>query len=148
MNTPIDYPPVSSYLAVGDAAKAIAFYQAAFGATELYHMKMGDKIGHCELMINGTHFMLADEFPGMNKSPATLGGTAVTFCLIVADADAAIEKAVAAGATLLRPAANQFYGFRSGSVRDPFGHEWMLQHILEKLSPAEIQQRMDPTQSS
>ena len=98
-------------------------------------------------MINGTHFMLADEFPGMNKSPGTLGGTAVTFCLIVADADAAIEKALAAGATLLRPAANQFYGFRSGSVRDPFGHEWMIQHILEKLSPAEIQRRMDPSQA-
>ena len=142
MNTPIDYPPFSPYLAVHDAAAAIAFYKSAFGATELFHMKMGDKIGHCELNINGAHFMLADEFPGMNKTPKTLGGTPVTFCLIVENADAAVDKAVAAGATLVRAVADQFYGFRSGCVRDPFGHEWMIQHQTEKLSPAQMQQRM------
>lgn len=142
MNTPIDYPSFSPYLAVHDAAAAIEFYKAAFGAAELFRMKMGDKIGHCELTINGAHFMLADEFPGMNKTPQTLGGTPVTFCLIVENADAAVDKAIAAGATLVRALADQFYGFRSGSVRDPFGHEWMIQHQTEKLSPAQIQQRM------
>ena len=85
--------------------------------------------------------MLSDENPAWNKSPQTLGGTPVKFSLMVENADAAIAKAVAAGATPLMPATDMFYGFRSGSVRDPFGHEWMLQHEIEKVSPEEMQKR-------
>ena len=88
--------------------------------------------------------MLSEENPEWgNKAPATLGGTPVTFCLIVENADAALERAVAAGATMLTPAADQFYGFRSACVSDPYGHQWMLQHELEKVSLAELQKRWD-----
>lgn len=144
MNTPTDYPALSAYITVKDAAKAIEFYKAAFGATELFRLTMGDKnfVGHAELLINGTLVMLSEEFPGMNKSPQALGGTPVTFCLIMDNADAAFATAVAAGATVLRAVADQFYGFRSGCVTDPFGHQWMIQHQTEKLTPQQMQERM------
>lgn len=144
MNTPTDYPALSAYITVKDAAKAIDFYKAAFGATELFRLTMGgpDFIGHAELMINGTLIMLSEEFPGMSKSPSTLGGTAVTFCLMVENADAAFARALAAGATMLRAVADQFYGFRSGCVVDPFGHQWMIQHQFEKTTPQQMQERM------
>ncbi|MDB6004444.1 MAG: Glyoxalase/bleomycin resistance protein/dioxygenase [Prosthecobacter sp.] len=137
------YPSFSPYITVHDASKAIAFYNAAFGATERFRLAdaSSGKIGHAELDLQGNLLMLSDENPAWNKSPQTLGGTPVKFCLMVENADAAIEKAVAAGATALMPASDQFYGFRSGSVRDPFGHEWMLQHEIEKVSPEEMQKR-------
>ncbi len=137
------YPSFSPYITVHDASKAIAFYNAAFGATERFRLAdaSSGKIGHAELDLQGSLLMLSDENPAWNKSPQTLGGTPVKFCLMVDNADAAIEKAVAAGATPLMPASDQFYGFRSGSVRDPFGHEWMLQHEIEKVSPEEMQKR-------
>ncbi|WP_397383581.1 VOC family protein [Prosthecobacter sp.] len=137
------YPSFSPYITVHDASKAIAFYNAAFGATERFRLadESSGKIGHAELDLQGSLLMLSDENPAWNKSPQTLGGTPVKFCLMVENADAAIEKAVAAGATPLMPASDQFYGFRSGSVRDPFGHEWMLQHEIEKVSPEEMQKR-------
>jgi PhnB protein len=144
MSTPT-YPSFSPYITVHDAAKAIAFYHAAFGATERFRLAdaSSGKIGHAELTLCGSLLMLSDENPAWNKSPQTLGGTPVKFCLMVENADAAIAKAVAAGATPLMPASDQFYGFRSGSVRDPFGHEWMLQHEIEKVSPEEMQKRWD-----
>lgn len=143
MNTkPTDYPALSAYITVKDAAKAIEFYKAAFGAEELFHLKMGDVIGHAELWIGGTLLMLSEEFPGMNKSPLTLGDTPVTFCLIVDDADAGFEKALKAGATMERAVADQFYGFRSGCIKDPFGHRWMIQHQTEKVTPQQMQERM------
>jgi PhnB protein len=137
------YPSFSPYITVHDDSKAIAFYNAAFGATERFRLadESSGKIGHAELDLQGSLLMLSDENPAWNKSPQTLGGTPVKFCLMVENADAAIEKAVAAGATPLMPASDQFYGFRSGSVRDPFGHEWMLQHEIEKVSPEEMQKR-------
>ncbi len=137
------YPSFSPYITVHDASKAIAFYNAAFGATERFRLAdaSSGKIGHAELDLQGSLLMLSDENPAWNKSPQTLGGTPVKFCLMVENADAAIEKAVVAGATPLMPAGDQFYGFRSGSVRDPFGHEWMLQHEIEKVSPEEMQKR-------
>jgi len=137
------YPSFSPYITVHDASKAIAFYNAAFGATERFRLadESSGKIGHAELDLQGSLLKLSDENPAWNKSPQTLGGTPVKFCLMVENADAAIEKAVAAGATPLMPASDQFYGFRSGSVRDPFGHEWMLQHEIEKVSPEEMQKR-------
>ena len=151
MNTPTtDYPVLSPYLSVNDAAQAIVFYKAAFGATERYRLtdKKTGKVVHAELLIDGGLIMLAEENPQWsNKSPATLGGTAVTFCVMVKNTDAAFDRAVAAGATVLMPVADQFYGFRSCSVRDPFGHQWMLQHELEKVSPGEMQKRWDAMSS-
>jgi PhnB protein len=145
MSTPAtEYPVFSPYLCVRDAARAIKFYQAAFGATERFRLadQTSGKVGHAELLIQGALVMLSDENPQWgNKSPLTLGGSPVTFCLIVDDADAALARAVAAGATVLMPAADQFYGFRSASVADPDGHQWMLQHPIETVSPAELQKR-------
>lgn len=137
-----DYPPITPYLTVNDAAKAIAFYQTAFGAVELYHLAAPDgKIGHCEMTIGGQIFMLADEWHGMNKSPTMLGGVAAKFILVVPNADIAHQRALDAGATQTMPPCDMFYGWRAGCVRDPFGHEWTLQHQTEKLSPEAMQQR-------
>ncbi len=140
------YPTFSPYLTIRDAAQAIAFYQVAFGATESLRLtdKTTGKIIHAEILVHGSLVMLSDENPQWgNTSPLTLGGTPVTFCLMVENADAAVARAVAAGATVLMPAADQFYGFRSATVRDPYGHVWMLQHEIEKLSPADLQARWD-----
>lgn len=146
MKTPAKYPPMSPYLTVKDAAKAIAFYTAAFGATELFRLADASTgtIGHAEIMINGSHFMLADENPAWgNRSPLTLGGTAVKLCLMVENTDAAVERASAAGATIEMAPADMFYGFRCAALRDPFGHQWMIQHEIEKVSPEEMQRRWD-----
>lgn len=144
MNTP-EYPAFSPYITVQDAAKAIAFYQEAFGATERFRLVDAStgKVGHAELNLQGGLLMLSDENPAWNKSPQTLGGTPVKFCLMVENADAAVAKAAAAGATVIMPAADMFYGFRTGSVSDPFGHIWLLQHEIEKMSPEEMQKRWD-----
>jgi len=147
MNTKsFNYPPMSPYLTVKGASKAIEFYQAAFGATELFRLTDASTgtVGHAEIMINGIHFMLSDENPAWgNKSPQSLGGTAVTFSLMVENADAAAERARTAGATVEMPPTDMFYGFRSASISDPFGHKWMLQHEIEKVSPEEMQKRWE-----
>ena len=145
MNTsPHNYPPMSPYLTVRDASKAIEFYQSAFGATELYRLTdpASGKIGHAEIMLNGSHFMLADEnLAWGNKSPQTLDGTAVKLCLMVENTDTATARASAAGATVEMPPCDMFYGFRCAAVRDPFGHKWMIQHEIEKVAPDEMQRR-------
>ncbi len=146
MSTTTDYPTFSPYLCVNDAAKAIEFYKVALSASERMRLTNSSdgKIGHAELSIHGQLVMLSEENPDWgNKSPRTLGGTPTSFCVMVENADAAVEKAIAAGATLLMPVADQFYGFRSGSIVDPFGHQWMLQHEIEKVSPEELQKRWD-----
>ena len=147
MNTDsFNYPPMSPYLTVKDANKAIEFYKAAFGATEIFRLADArtGAVGHAELMVNGSHIMLADENPAWgNKSPLSLGGTAVSFSLMVENADAAAERARAAGATVEMPPTDMFYGFRSASICDPFGHKWMLQHEIEKVSHEEMQKRWD-----
>lgn len=145
MNTPTTYPALSAYITVNGAAKAIEFYKAAFGAKELFRLTMGspDFVGHAELLIQNTLVMLSEEFPGMSKSPQTLGGTPVTFCLIVDNADESFAKAIEAGATAQRAVADQFYGFRSGCVVDPFGHVWMIQHQTERVTPQQMQERMN-----
>lgn len=151
MNNPISYPPMSPYLTVKDASRAIEFYQAAFGATEIFRLTdaASGTIGHAEIIINGSHFMLSDENPGWgNKSPLSLGGTAVTFSLMVENTDVAVERARVAGATVEMPPSNMFYGFRSAAISDPFGHRWMLQHEFEKVSPDEMQKRWDVMQAS
>lgn len=147
MSTPTtDYPSFSPYLCVRDAAQAIAFYQAAFGATERFRLtdKKSGKVVHAEVLIQGSLVMLSEENPQWgNKSPQALGGSPVTFCVTVPNADAACERAVAAGAKVLMPPSDQFYGFRSASLVDPYGHQWMLQHEIEKVSPEELQKRWD-----
>jgi uncharacterized glyoxalase superfamily protein PhnB len=134
-----------AYLRMKDAAKAIDFYQRAFGASEKFRLcEPSGRVGHAELDFGGTTLMLSDEFPEYGiRGPESLGGTTLTIHLHVDDADALIRRAVAAGATVVRPATDQFYGERSGTVRDPFGHEWNIGHEIEKLSAAEMQRRYD-----
>ena len=145
-STPSDYPTVISYLNVSDGAKAIEFYKQAFGAVERYRLTDGasGRIGHAELEINGSVIMLSSENPAWNnKSPLTLGGTSVKIVLMVKDTDASFAQATAEGATPLMPPADMFYGFRASAVRDPFGHEWMIQHQIEQVSAEEMQKRWD-----
>jgi PhnB protein len=131
------------YLHVNGAASAIAFYVEAFGAKEHYRLcEPSGRVGHAELDFGGTLVMLADEFPEYGfTGPSAERPTTVTLHLHVDDADAAIERAVAAGARLLRAPTTEFYGERSGRVRDPFGHEWSIGHEVEKVTPEEMQRR-------
>ncbi len=142
----LPYPGLMAYLTVREATKAIDFYKASFGATERYRLadpKSGI-IGHAELDLNGGVIMLSEENPTWGTtSPAALKGTPVKFCLMVENADAAIARAAAAGATVKMPATDMFYGYRSGAIVDPFGHEWMLQHEIEKIAPDEMQKRWE-----
>lgn len=132
-----------AYLIVDGAAKAIDFYTRAFGAREKFRLaEPGGRIGHAELDFGCTVIMLADAFPEFGlRDPKALGGTAVSIHLHVDDADAMIRRAVDAGATLEREPADQFYGERSGSVFDPFGHRWLIGHNIEEMSPEEMQRR-------
>jgi len=136
---------LTPYLIVKGAAEALDFYKEAFGAVE--EMRLTDpagRIGHAEIRIGQSPLMLADEHPEFGAlGPATLGGSPVTLHLEVADADAAADRAVAAGATLLRPVADQFHGNRSGMVADPFGHKWFLSAEIEAVSAEEMQRRYD-----
>lgn len=134
---------VYPYLRVHDAAAAIAFYEEAFGAQELFRLQEpGGRIGHAELRIGPATIMLADEYPQSGISgPRTLGGTTFSLHLHVSDVDAVFARAVGAGATIVRPLENQFYGERSGTVRDPFGHEWLLGGHIEDVTPEEMQRR-------
>lgn len=136
---------VFAYLRLRDAARAIEFYTRDFGAKEKFRLtEPGGKIGHAELELGGTTLMLSDEYPEMGiRGPASIGGTSFTIHLHVDDADALIRRAVEAGATIVRPASDQFYGERSGTVRDPFGHEWNIGHEIEQVTPAEMQRRYD-----
>ncbi len=130
-----------AYLHVADAAAAIEFYRQAFGATETFRLtEPGGRLGHAELVLGTTTLMLADEFPEYGiRGPQTIGDTSVTLHLHVDDADALIRRAVEAGAVLEREPADQFYGERSGSVRDPFGHRWTIGHSIETLTHDEMQ---------
>ena len=136
---------VFAYLRLRDAAKAIDFYTKAFGAKEKFRLtEPGGRIGHAELELGGSTLMLSDEYPEFGiYGPASIGGTSFTIHLHVDDADALIGRAVAAGATVIRPAVDQFYGERSGTVRDPFGHEWNIGHEIEQVTPQEMQRRYD-----
>lgn len=139
------YPPVIPAIAVNDASKAIEFYKTAFGAVELFRLidPESGKVGHAEMNLNGGMLMIADEYPAFNKTPQTLGGVSARFTLMVDNVDALTERAKAAGATVLRPPTTEFYGCRGASLRDPFGHEWMLQQVVEQVSPQEMQRRWD-----
>ncbi len=145
MSVAFSLPPLSPSLTVNDAASAIEFYKKAFGADERYRLvdPESGKIGHAELTFNGVLVMLGDEYPQFNKSPTTLGGTTIKLGLLFTDAAAALARTVAAGAEVLRPLTDEFYGHRSATVRDPFGHEWTISQEIEKVSPAEMQRRWD-----
>lgn len=135
---------LSPYLVCRNAASALEFYQAAFGAEEIFRMTdpADGRIGHAELRIAGALVMIADEYPDFGAiSPDTLGGTAVTLHLATEDADAATARAEAAGALVLRPPATQSFGERSAVLLDPFGHRWMLSQTIEALTPEEMQRR-------
>jgi PhnB protein len=144
---PDGYHSVTAYLSVRGAVEAIAFYKKAFGAVEIYRMEMpGGKLGHAELQIGDSRIMLADEFPDMPeavaRSPRSLGGTTFGMYLYLEDVDARFKRAVDAGATVKRPVTNQFYGDRSGTVEDPFGHVWTLSSHIEDVSSEEMKKRM------
>jgi PhnB protein len=140
---PDDYPRVIPYLIVDGAAAAIDFYTSVLGATERMRMPGPDgRIGHAELEIGDSMIMLADESPQMGiNGPKTIGGTPVTLHVYVEDADGAFERAVNAGATSLRPIADQFYGDRSGQFEDPFGHRWNVATHVEDVPPDEMEKR-------
>jgi PhnB protein len=144
---PQDYAGVTSYLIVRGAAKAIDFYKRAFGATELFRFPMGDRIGHAEIKIGGGVVMLADEMPDMgHKSPQALGGTPVSLMFYVPDVDAVFARALAAGGKAVKPLQDQFYGDRSGTLTDPFGHVWTVATHVEDVAPDEMDRRMKKMQ--
>ena len=140
---PKGYHTVTPYLIVQGAGKAIEFYRKAFGATEVFRMEGPEgKIGHAEIQIGDSRVMLADEYPDMGfMSPTSLGGSAVTLMIYVEDSDAVYQSALAAGAEIVKPIQDQFYGDRSGTVKDPFGHVWNLSTHKEDLSSEEIERR-------
>jgi PhnB protein len=139
---PKGYRTLTPYLALQGAGQAIEFYKKAFGAKERMRMNGPDgKVGHAELLIGDCVLMMADEFPGMNTSPATLKGTSVTLMLYVKDVDAAFKKALDMGATAVFPPADKFYGDRAGVVSDPFGHVWCLATHVEDVPPKEMAKR-------
>ena len=147
---PTGYAGVTPYLIIRDAARALEFYKKAFGAKELMRFPApGGKIGHAEIKIGDGVIMLADESPEMgHKSPQTLGGTAITLMFYVPDVDAQFAKAVAAGGTVKQALKDQFYGDRSGTITDPFGHIWTIATHKEDVSPEEMQRRMAAMPSS
>jgi PhnB protein len=140
---PPGYHTVTPYLVVRGAAQALDFYTRAFGATELFRMAdPSGKVGHAEIRIGDSNVMLADEFPEMGAvSPQTAGGSSVGLYLYVEDVDTLAVQAIAAGATVERPVEDQFYGDRSGTFRDPFGHKWTIATHIADLSPDEIEAR-------
>jgi uncharacterized glyoxalase superfamily protein PhnB len=138
-----DIHEVYPYLRVHDTGEAISFYTRAFGAEELFRLtEPSGRIGHAEIRIGPATIMLSDEFPESGiRGPRTLGGTTFAMHLHVNDVDAAFEQAVEAGATVVKALQDQFYGERSGTVRDPFGHEWILGGHIEDVSVQEMQRR-------
>jgi len=142
---PEGYHSVTPYLIVHDGQAAIEFYEKAFGATELLRLPTPDgKLMHAEIMVGDSVVMLADEQPENGfKSPRTLGGTASSILLYVEDVDRRFAEALGAGATALRNVEDQFYGDRSGTLEDPFGHLWTLATRVEDVPPEEIERRFE-----
>ena len=142
---PDGYSSVTPYLALKQAADAIEFYRRAFGAKERMRLVAPDgKVAHAELTIGDSVVMLADEHPEMNfRSPESFNGASITLHLYVKDVDASFRKATEAGAKPLRQVEDQFYGDRTGAVRDPFGHVWHLATHKEDLSSEEIARRAE-----
>jgi PhnB protein len=144
---PEGYNTLTVYLSVKGAARAIDFYKRALGAEEVYRLDMPDgRVGHAELQIGSSRLMLADEMPEMPdvvcRSPESLRGTTVGFNIYVADVDSQFKRALEAGGKQRRPLQNQFYGDRSGTLEDPFGHIWTIATHVEDVSPEELKRRM------
>lgn len=142
------YPGANSlnpYINIKGCSEAIEFYKKVFGAIEKLRLVMPDgKIAHAELEIEGSLLMMADENPDWGtKSPDTLGGNPVTLGLYVANVDQVFQKAIDAGATVIMPVKDEFYGDRTGQVLDPFGYKWMIATHIEVVSQEEMQIRMD-----
>ena len=147
---PDGYHSVTPYLMVDRAADAIAFYQEAFGATELFRMADGKgRVSHAEIRIGDSVVMLADTHPGtMCSGPRSLGGSTVALMLYLDNVDTVFARALKAGGKSLRPLANQFYGDRSGTLEDPFGHVWTVATHVEDVPPEEIERRLADMKSS
>jgi len=140
---PDGYHTIIPYLSIKGAAAAIEFYKEAFGATESMRLAQPDgRIGHAELQLGDSRIMLADEFPDLDfPSPLSLGGSPVHLHVYVPDVDAVVSRALAAGATLERPVEDQFYGDRTGTVADPYGHVWHVATHTEDVPPDELRRR-------
>ena len=142
---PEGYNSITPYLIIKGAAKAIEFYKSVFSATEVFRMDGPDgKIGHAELKIGDSRIMLADENPNMGAgyaSATSIGASPVSLYLYIPDVDRVVERAVAAGAKLLKPVQDQFYGDRSGFIQDPFGHLWGVATHVEDVAPQELEER-------
>ena len=141
---PEGYHSVTPYITVSNAARAIDFYQKAFGAKEIMRMNGPDgKIGHAELRIGDSVLMLADEMPGGGiRSPQSLHGTTAAIFLYVEGVDKIFNQAVSAGAKVDAPLENMFWGDRYGRLTDPFGHSWSLATHVEDVAPQEMEKRM------
>jgi len=140
---PAGYHTLTPYLVVKDGARALDFYKKAFGATVIVRMDgPGGKIGHAELKVGDSIFMLSDEMMG-NRSPESFGGSPVGIFMYVDDVDAAFKQAVDAGASTEMPPADMFWGDRYGRLTDPFGHKWSLATHIEDVSPEEMKKRME-----
>jgi PhnB protein len=139
---PAGYHSVTPYLVMDGAAKAIDFYKQAFDATELFRMPMPDgKVAHAEIKIGDSPIMMADE-QEEHKGPKSYGGTPVSLMIYVKDVDRVFKQAIAAGGKEQRPVVDQFYGDRSGTLVDPFGHIWTVATHVEDVSPEEMDRRM------
>jgi PhnB protein len=140
---PEGYHTVTPYLYIKGAAKALEFYKKAFGAVELFRMAGPDgRIGHAEMKIGDSMIMMADEHPDMGvKGPEAYGGTTVGICLYVEDVDTLYKRAIAAGGKEVRPLTDQFYGDRSGTLNDPFGHTWTISTHKEDVPNEEMEKR-------
>lgn len=141
---PDGYHSLTPYLIIDGAAAAIEFYKKAFAAVELMCMPgPGGKVMHAELKIGDSIFMLSEEWPESGfKGPKSLGGSGVSLMMYVEDVDAVFARAVAAGGDVVKPLADQFYGDRSGTLRDPYGHVWTIATHVEDVAPEEMERRM------
>lgn len=142
---PDGYHSVTPYLSIKGAAEAIDFYKRAFGATELFRLVAASgEIGHAEIRIGDSTIMLADPCAtGTFRSPRSLGGSSVGLHVYVEDVDARFAQAVNAGAKAVKPVQDQFYGDRTGTLEDPFGHVWFLATHKEDLTPEDINRRAE-----
>jgi PhnB protein len=140
---PEGYHSVTPYLIISGASDAIEFYKKAFGAAELFRFPApGGKIGHAEIKIGDSPIMLADEYPAMGyKGPQSLGGSPITLMIYVEDVDNVFNRAVNAGATVKEAVQDKFYGDRTGTLTDPFGHVWHISTHKEDVSMEELERR-------
>ena len=140
---PDGYHSVTPYLIIDGASNAIDYYKKAFNATELFRMEHQGKIGHAELKIGDSPIMLADEQPALGyRAPTALGGTPVSLMIYVEDVDTIYKQAISAGGKELKPLQDQFYGDRSGTLTDPYGHVWTVATHKEDVTPEEMDKRI------